>query len=195
MKTSKTAVESIGYILLIIFYGILINYIMSHGAYNYGLTDKKQEIPIISTDLKKLTYKEAFIKKMIPIINLANKSIKEYSDYDNIPVSLVLSQCIIESNWGKSRFANEYNNLFGMHEYRKTKKRPIKEYISYQSSVIDYMLLLHRGSHFKRFRELLEITDDSLILADGLHDYSEKKDYYINLVKEVIKDNNLKQYD
>ena len=34
--------------------------------------------------------------------------------YDRIPINLVIAQAIHESNWGKSRFAVEGNNLFGI---------------------------------------------------------------------------------
>ena len=37
--------------------------------------------------------------------------------YYRLPVTLVVAQSILESNWGKSRFAVEGNNLFGIKEY------------------------------------------------------------------------------
>jgi len=45
------------------------------------------------------------------------KSLYDKEEYlkrvDTIPVSMVLAQAAIESNWGKSRFSREANNLFG----------------------------------------------------------------------------------
>ena len=37
--------------------------------------------------------------------------------YHRLPGTLVVAQSILESNWGKSRFAVEGNNLFGIKEY------------------------------------------------------------------------------
>lgn len=169
----------------------------THGYYTYfeeKLIEKQEENVIIPNNFKQLTYKEAFIKKMLPLIDNANNSLSK-EGYKRIPVSLVLSQAIIESNWGRSRFANEYNNLFGIHEYKQTGKRPIKKYKTKQESVIDYMRLLHTGSHFQKFRDLLFYNEDSFILKEGLLDYSEKGRIYLNLIENVINDNNLKQYD
>ena len=36
--------------------------------------------------------------------------------YHRIPITLVQAQAIKESNWGRSRFATEGNNFFGMKE-------------------------------------------------------------------------------
>ena len=38
-----------------------------------------------------------------------------------IPNSIVLAQAAIESGWGSSRFAQEYNALFGEYTYDNSK--------------------------------------------------------------------------
>jgi uncharacterized FlgJ-related protein len=213
----KIIIKFLMYFLFFVLYYILINFVYFNCIKDYNIkrkpinieqnnteqikqiekTEKPKEIDevLIPNNFRQLSYKEAFIKKMLPIINNANDNIKELTNYENIPVSLVLSQSIIESNWGRSRFSKEYNNLFGVHEFKAKGNRPVKKYLSKFGSIIDYMLLLHKGSHFKQFRVLLKETNDSYKLADGLLDYSEKGYDYIKLVKCVIKDNNLKQYD
>ena len=40
-----------------------------------------------------------------------------YEEYERVPVSIVISQAIHESNWGKSRFAVEGNNLLGIRTF------------------------------------------------------------------------------
>ena len=40
--------------------------------------------------------------------------------YQRVPIELVVAQSILESNYGKSRFALEGNNLFGIKEYDLT---------------------------------------------------------------------------
>jgi len=57
---------------------------------------KKLEAIAKKYRIKSLYYKEEYLKRV-----------------DTIPVSMVLAQAAIESNWGKSRFAREANNLFG----------------------------------------------------------------------------------
>ena len=37
--------------------------------------------------------------------------------YYRLPVMLVVAQGVLESDWGRSRFAVEGNNLFGVKEY------------------------------------------------------------------------------
>ena len=40
-----------------------------------------------------------------------------YDDYERVPVNLVVAQTIHESEWGRSRFAVEGNNLLGIRTF------------------------------------------------------------------------------
>ena len=40
-----------------------------------------------------------------------------YPEHDRVPVDLVIAQAIHESEWGKSRFATEGNNLMGIRTF------------------------------------------------------------------------------
>jgi len=118
-------------------------------------------------------------------------------EQDRIPINLVLAQSIIESNWGKSRFANEANNFFGIkamegeeHILSKNKKK-IKSYLTKCDSVNDYMELLSFGEPYEEFKEelLRQWTVDRMDIyatIEYLDNYAEDKKYKIKL-KKIIK--------
>ena len=57
------------------------------------------------------TSNEKFVKSLNSCINYLYEYIQpEY----HIPNELIIAQAVIETGWGKSRFANEGNNLFGI---------------------------------------------------------------------------------
>jgi Bax protein len=116
---------------------------------------------------------------------------------DRIPINLVLAQSIIESNWGKSRFAKEANNFFGIRamggeEYILSKSnKKIKSYETKCDSVNDYMDLLSFGEPYKEFKEELFrqwAVDrvDLYAIIEYLGNYAEDKKYKIKL-KKIIK--------
>ena len=63
----------------------------------------------------KATYRDSFI------IKWAEHAVAE-SKVSKIPASIIISQAILESNWGISRLAATANNYFG-HKYRKNKNK------------------------------------------------------------------------
>ena len=116
---------------------------------------------------------------------------------DRIPIDLVLAQSIIESNWGKSRFAKKANNFFGIkavggEEYILSKNnKKIKSYETKCDSVNDYMDLLSFGEPYKEFKEelLRQWTVDRIDIyatIEYLDNYAEDKKYKIKL-KKIIK--------
>ena len=48
------------------------------------------------------------------IVNCTKDIQADYEVENRIPNDLILAQAILESSWGKSRFAREGNNYFGM---------------------------------------------------------------------------------
>ena len=54
------------------------------------------------------------------IINCALNYNSSIYPYHRIPITLVQAQAIQESDWGRSRFATEGNNFFGMKEFDLT---------------------------------------------------------------------------
>ncbi len=122
-----------------------------------------------------------------------------------IPMSLILAQAAIESSWGESRFANEGNNLFGMWTWDEEGMIPLEReegethkvasYGSLLDSVRAYILTLNRHTAYEQFRKIRTKSFDSLVLADGLLNYSERREEYVNDVKTIISHNGLQVYD
>ena len=121
--------------------------------------------------------------------------------YHRIPITLVKAQAIQESNWGRSRFAKEGNNFFGIKEFdltephMKAKERldahwGLRKYNSMCDSVEDYMNLLSTSYKYKEFQELLllqwfENEVDLHALVDTLYNYAENPNYR-DEVKQII---------
>ncbi|AIT10270.1 BAX protein [Candidatus Francisella endociliophora] len=124
-----------------------------------------------------------------------------------VPTSFVLAQAILESGWGTSRFAKNYNNYFGLHcAYKgcgvKAKNADVylETFSDAAESVLGYYRRLNTGSSFKEFRITRAEVDNNKKskkrLLDTLENYSELQDgEYKNRLISVIKHNNLTQYD
>ncbi|MFV9924668.1 MAG: glucosaminidase domain-containing protein [Francisella endosymbiont of Hyalomma scupense] len=141
-----------------------------------------------------------------------NHSIAEELDYlsikaGTIPTSFVLAQAALESGWGISRFAKDYNNYFGLHCFYEgcgVKAQASDIYLEIfnnaPESVLGYYHRLNTGSKFLDFR----IARDKIInhqlpqkaLLDTLKNYSELNgSEYRDRLISVIQHNNLRQYD
>jgi len=130
---------------------------------------------------------------------------------DLIPVSLVLAQAAVESAWGDSRFVKEGNNLFG--EWTWGKKGIIPEgrdenathrlriFDSLDESIARYMLNLNRHRSYKEFRLLrahkraLHKPFTGLDAATKMTNYSQMREVYNKLLKNVIKGNGFMGYE
>jgi Bax protein len=125
---------------------------------------------------------------------------------DIVPSSLALAQAANESAWGKSRFAQEANNLFGIWTYDQDKglkpnKREqgkthlVRIFDDFSESVRYYMYTLNSHPAYKELREIrqqLRASDqviDGHRLALGLEKYSAKGQAYIVLIQSMIKQN------
>ena len=130
---------------------------------------------------------------------------------DVIPNSIVLAQAANESGWGSSRFAQEYNALFGEYTYNNEKgvvpfdreegkKHLIKYFSSIDQSVISYFNNINSHYAYDQFRKLREIQRNNdnffnvLSLVTKLDFYAEDKDY-VKTISSIIKTNNLEVYD
>ena len=129
-----------------------------------------------------------------------------------IPVALALSQAIIESGWGTSRFAVQGNSLFGQWTYAKgagltpenrdaNKTHTVRAFNSPYDSVVAYMLNLNRNPAYSTYRK---IRYDALqqnrpitghILAEGLKNYSQLGYEYVKKVQKIIYSNKLEMYN
>ena len=130
---------------------------------------------------------------------------------DEIPVSLAIAQAAKETGWGTSRFALKGNALFGQWTWSGEGLKPKKaeqgedhkvmKCHSLQLSVRAYLRNLNTHSSYKNLRRAR--TDlrnknkplDSLILSKYLDKYAETGTEYIVVLKKIIEQNNLKDFD
>ena len=87
-----------------------------------------------------------------------------YSEEERVPVNLIIAQAVHESNWGKSRFAREGNNLLGIRTFDSTDNqlKPLNNptaswglriFETKCESISYYMELLNNNHHYNEFRE------------------------------------------
>jgi len=87
-----------------------------------------------------------------------------YSEEERVPINLVVAQSIHESEWGRSRFAVEGNNLLGIRTFDSSddQLKPLnKPNVSWGLRIFEtkcesisyYMELLNNNHHYKEFRE------------------------------------------
>ncbi|CAC9608911.1 hypothetical protein [uncultured Gammaproteobacteria bacterium] len=176
---------------------------------------KEEEKKIRKTRLliKNNQLSELQIKKLAKKYHLKNTNKQILlTMVDIIPASLILAQAAIESNWGRSRFARESNNYFGIWCFtkgcgtvpknrNKNAKHEIKKFASTSKSIEYYLLNINRNRAYKLLREIraykrihnLRITGKSL--SEGLNKYSLAGYEYIELVQRIIRQNNLTRFD
>mgnify|MGYP001817011380 CR=1 FL=1 len=127
---------------------------------------------------------------------------------DVIPVELALAQAANESAWGKSRFAREAQNLFGVWTYDESKgivpkqrakgaRHLVRKYESLEASVRHYIVLLNSHPAYKPLREIRQQhrlqgdQPDGYAMAEGLIKYSAKGEQYVAIIRSMISKNNL----
>ena len=130
---------------------------------------------------------------------------------DEIPVSLAIAQAAKETGWGTSRFALKGNALFGQWTWsgeglkpenaEEGKDHKVMKFHSLQLSVRAYLRNLNTHSSYKNLRKArTELRNknkqlDSVILAKYLDKYAETGNQYIEVLKKIIEQNNLKDFD
>ena len=117
--------------------------------------------------------------------------------HNRIPINLVLAHAIHESDWGRSRFATEGNNLFGIKALegedfiRSRNGKKLRSYYTWCESVDDYMDLLAHGKPYEEFQEQLirQYTIDNVNiyeLIEHLDEYAEDNEYE-EKIKKLVK--------
>ena len=130
---------------------------------------------------------------------------------DIIPPSLALAQGAIESAWGRSRFARTGNALFGQWTWRKQgmvpedredgKTHKIRSFATPLDAVKAYIHNLNTHWAYEEFRADradLRIKGQKLqatSLLPGLSRYSEERETYLDLIRSVIRVNQLEELD
>ena len=161
---------------------------------------EKLVVPVIQTETK-----DEFVYSLNECIDYLYAN--EINPEHRVPKELIIAQAAIETGWGKSRFANEGNNLFGIRTWNIDEphllpipwtKWPgwgVKVYETRCDSVRDYLRILNEVFAFSEFRAARDSgIDDGIILADYLSLYASNQNY-TKLIKEVIKYNIRGEYD
>ena len=129
-----------------------------------------------------------------------------------VPNELILAQAVVETGWGKSRFANQANNLFGIRTFDRDDNHMlpktltnwpgwgVKVFASKCDSVEYYVRIINEVWAYEAFRSLRQrhlndgVIPDGMELAMTLDSYATDPNY-IPLVRSVIKNNIRGVYD
>jgi len=167
-------------------------------------TLENQELAYLKKIAKKYKIK-ASNKHKIDLVNQLLISI------DIIPNSIVLAQAANESGWGTSRFAIEYNALFGEYTYdfskgvmplkrEEGKKHLVKAFASYDKSVKSYFKNINTHYAYEKFRLTRKLMRDNNnflninLLVKRLNTYAEDNNY-VETISSIIETNKLSQFD
>jgi len=122
------------------------------------------------------------------------------------PVSLALTQAVLESGWGTSSIFRNGNNIFGIMSFSSDDSRSLiqfqagdderylRTYRSVIESVEHYYLLISKLSSYKRFRQKRWEGGASSELLYYMGSYHES-DQYTEMAQSIIASNNLERYD
>ena len=130
---------------------------------------------------------------------------------DIIPNSIVLAQAANESGWGSSRFAREFNALFGEYTYdysdgvvpllrEEGEKHLVKTFTSVDKSVQSYFNNLNSHYAYEDFRKVREMMREKnnfsniKLLVEELDSYAADINY-ITTINAIIDANKLDQFD
>ena len=118
---------------------------------------------------------------------------------ERVVVVVSVAQAILESDWGRSRFAKEANNFYGIIETDETEPHikslnsdiMLKVYGNKCESVSDYIALLNNSSAFKEYRDLRVkqyMSDDVNIfeLIETLDNYAVDPEYTKKLLAVTL---------
>ena len=130
---------------------------------------------------------------------------------DIIPNSIVLAQAANESGWGTSRFAKEFNALFGEYTYdysdgvvpllrEEGEKHLVKTFASVDKSVQSYFNNLNSHYAYEDFRKVREMMREKnnfsniKLLVEELNSYAADINY-ITTINAIIDANKLDKFD
>ena len=98
---------------------------------------------------------------------------------ERVVVAISVAQAILESDWGRSRFATEANNFYGIIQTDKTEPHikslnsdvMLKMYGNKCESVSDYITLLNTSSAFAEYRDirLKQFMNDNVDVIKVIH--------------------------
>ena len=138
---------------------------------------------------------QEFISSLTNCINYLNFEIPRRQ---RVNTELIIAQAIVESDYGRSRFAREGHNLFGIRVWSKEGMLPllqpstidwrVRVFKNKCESVKYYIEILNTKRAYAEFRRVREITinRDPIALAKTLDNFSTNKQYEKHVI-EVIR--------
>lgn len=178
--------------------------------YRHQLAQRKEQVEILREKTRyaqTLTIEDSsFIEEQFSKYKTKNfdELIKRMTPH---PVSITLAQAAIESGWGSSRFFKEGNNVFGIWSFSRSENRMLasqsrdgkniylRKYDNLLGSVEDYHLILARNNQYSDFRDCVHRDNNVFELIWYLRMYSEKRDSYVIMLRNLISASNLIKYD
>ncbi|WP_267201250.1 glycoside hydrolase family 73 protein [Limosilactobacillus kribbianus] len=190
----------------IIIGSLLVVVLIAAAVFGIVSSQHKTTKPQRQTHPKDITVSK-FIKQIAPA---AQREQKKY----HIPASITIAQAGIESNWGRSKLAYKYNNLFGIKANSKHnrvrmytteningKNKQVKQYFqvynSWAASIKAHTLLIVNGTadNHKRFRSVQKAKNyREAAYALQKNGYATDPDYASKLIYAIQKFN-LDKYD
>lgn len=188
-----------------VFILVILGLIVSTVAFFYSLYFLVS--PMLEQKPEARDYHAEFVEKLVPQAqNLQN-------EYGVLP-SIILGQAILESDWGNSRLASEYHNLFGVkasdgekmvtletkeyvNEEWITIQGNFKVYASWEESMLDHTLLFVNGVTWNpgKYAGVLQAKNyQEAAQALQTAGYATDPDYASKVIN-VIEENKLNQYD
>ena len=139
---------------------------------------------------------QEFISSLNNCINYLNFNIPRKQ---RINTELIIAQAIVESDYGRSRFARDGHNLFGIRVWSKDGMLPYKqpESIDWRvrvfknkcESVKYYIEILNTKRVYAEFRRVREITlnRNPIAMAKTLDNFSTNKQYEKHVIEVILK--------
>ena len=135
-----------------------------------------------------------FISSLTQCINYLNFNIPRRQ---RVNTELIIAQAIVESDYGRSRFAREGHNLFGIRVWSREGILPYKQpdtidwrvrvFKNKCESVKYYIEILNTKRAYAEFRRVREITvnRDPIALAKTLDNFSTNKQYEKHVIEAI----------
>jgi Bax protein len=178
---------------------------------NYIKIDRKKLFKILNKS-KNTEVEKIWLNLKIKQYGVVNKDLSTLKiRMDEIPASMAIAQAAKETGWGTSRFAQEGNALFGQWTWSGDGIKPagadddsthkVMRFKVLQASVKAYQRNLNTHSSYKNFRSArAELRDegkklDSMILSTHLDKYAETGQEYVKILQQIIRQNNLTDFD
>ena len=173
--------------------------------------DRKKLFSILNKS-KNTKAEKIWLNSKFKQYGVANKDLSTLKiRMDEVPVSMAIAQAAKETGWGTSRFAQEGNALFGQWTWTGEGIKPsdadtdsthkVMKFKILQASVRAYQRNLNTHSSYKDFRSArAELRDqgknlDGILLTTYLDKYAEIGKEYVRVLQQIIKQNNLTDFD